>query len=108
MSRIPPLPNADVTPAARALLDQQRAAHGRVTNMKQTLAHSPAALRALMQWYDLHAEVAAFLDLRATTLFVHAISTQTDCLICSTFLRRWLIDAGENPDAPPMNDRERA
>jgi alkylhydroperoxidase family enzyme len=107
MARIPPLPDADVTPDARALLDQQRAAYGRVTNMKQTLAHSAVALRALMQWYDLRAEVVAFLGPRATTLFVHAISTQTDCLICSTFFRRWLIDNGENPDAPALNERER-
>ena len=59
-----------------------------------------------MQWYDLHAEVAAFLGARATMLFVHAISTQTDCLICSTFFRRWLIEAGENPDAPALSERE--
>ncbi len=107
MARIPPIPDAEVTPAAHALLEQQRAAHGRVTNMKQTLAHSPVALRALMQWYDLHAEVTAFLGARATTVFVHAISAQTDCLICSTFFRRWLIEAGENPDAPALNERER-
>jgi alkylhydroperoxidase family enzyme len=107
MARIPPVSEAEVAPAARTLLDQQRAAHGRVTNMKQTLAHSFVALRALMQWYDLHGEVVAFLGARATTLFVHAISSQTDCLICSTFFRRWLIEAGENPDAPALNERER-
>ena len=107
MARIPPLPDAGVSPAARDLLEQQRAAHGRVTNMKQTLAHSAVALRALMQWYDLHAAVVAFLGVRPATLFVHAISSQTDCLICSTFFRRWLIDAGENPDAPELDERER-
>jgi alkylhydroperoxidase family enzyme len=107
MARISPIPDTEVAPAARALLEQQRVAHGRVTNMKQTLAHSAVALRALMQWYDLHAEVVALLGARATTLFVHAISTQTDCLICSTFFRRWLIEAGDNPDAPSLNERER-
>lgn len=107
MSRIPPLSPDDASPAARALLDQQRAAHGRVTNMKATLAHSPVALRALMQWYDLHTEVVAFLGMRPTTLFVHAISSQTDCMICSTFFRRWLIESGDNPDAPSLNERER-
>jgi alkylhydroperoxidase family enzyme len=106
MARISPLPDADLSSAARALLDQQRAAHGRVTNMKQTLAHSPVALRALMQWYDLHAEVVAFLGTRPAMLFVHAISSQTDCLICSTFFRRWLIESGDDPDAPALNERE--
>ncbi|WP_143393381.1 carboxymuconolactone decarboxylase family protein [Fimbriiglobus ruber] len=76
--------------------------------MKRTLAHSPQALFALMRWYDLHAEVVEFLGPRATTLFAFAISTQTDCLICSTFFRRWLIEGGENPDDLQLDDRERA
>jgi alkylhydroperoxidase family enzyme len=108
MARIPPAVEADADPAARALLEAQRAAHGRVTNMKRTLAHSPVALEALMRWYDLHAEVVAFLGPRPTTLFVHAVSTQTDCLICSTFFRRWLTEAGDDPDALRLDDRERA
>ena len=76
--------------------------------MKRTLAHAPVALQALMTWYDLHAEVSAFLGARDTMVFVHAISSQTSCLICSTFFRRWLTEAGENPDALELNDRERA
>jgi alkylhydroperoxidase family enzyme len=106
MARIPPVIEDAAPPAARKLLEQQRAAHGRTTNMKRTLAHSPVALQALMTWYDLHAEVSAFLGSRGTTLFVHAISSQTNCLICSTFFRRWLIEAGENPDALKLDDCE--
>ena len=34
---------------------------------------------------------------RRTWLFCHAISTQSNCLICSTFFRRLLIDGGEDP-----------
>ena len=98
MARIVPLPESEAPAPAREMLEQQRAAHGRVTNMKRTLAHSPPALRALMQWYHLHDEVRPFLGERLTTLFAHAVSTQTDCLICSTFFRRWLIEAGEDPD----------
>jgi alkylhydroperoxidase family enzyme len=106
VARIPPVVEADADPEARALLEEQRAAHGRTTNMKRTLAHVPIALHAFMHWYDLHAEVAGFLGQRATTLFVHAISTQTDCLICSTFFRRWLTEAGEDPDALRLEARE--
>jgi alkylhydroperoxidase family enzyme len=36
---------------------------------------------------------------RLTTIFALAISTQTDCLVCSTYFRRSLIDAGEDPEA---------
>jgi alkylhydroperoxidase family enzyme len=106
MARIAPLAIDQAPPEARADLERQQAAHGRVTNMKRTLARSPTALRALMQWYDLHAEVVAFLGTRATTLFAHAVSTRVDCLVCSTFFRRWLIEAGEDPDALRLDERE--
>ncbi|MDY3555012.1 hypothetical protein R5W24_004145 [Gemmata sp. JC717] len=108
MARVPPLNVEDAGPVSRALLAEQVASHGRATNMKRTLAHSPAALDALVRWYDLHAEVVAFLGRRAATLFAFAVSSQTDCLICSTFFRRWLIEGGEDPDALRLDDRERA
>jgi alkylhydroperoxidase family enzyme len=104
MSRIKPLQEDD--PESRAVLDQIRTAHGRTTNMKRTLAHSPVALHALMTWYDLRNEVVPFLGERPTTLFAHAISAGTDCLVCSTFFRRLLIDAGEDPEALRLDDWE--
>lgn len=107
MARVPPLEDADAGPEARAALDAIAAAHGRVTNMKRTLARSPVALRALMTWYDLRAEVVPFLGERLTTLFAHAVSTGTDCLVCSTYFRRELIEAGEDPDNLALDDRER-
>lgn len=106
MPRIAPIDPADAEPAARAELDQQLEAHGRLTNMKRTLAHSGTALQALMTWYPLRDRVAVFLGERATTLFAHAISAGTDCLICSTFFRRILIEAGDDPDALVLDQRE--
>jgi alkylhydroperoxidase family enzyme len=108
MARIPPVEYADAGPDVRAEFDAQVSMNGRVTNMKRTLAHSPAAFRALMQWYALRDEVRPFLGDRLTTLYAHAISAQTDCLICSTFFRRLLLDAGENPDDLTLDERERA
>ncbi len=108
MARIRPLAYAEASPAARAELDRQLAQHGRVTNMKCTLAHAPVALTALMQWYALHDEVVAFLGQRLTTLFAHAISSQTDCLICSTFFRRLIAQSGENPDHLALDERDQA
>jgi alkylhydroperoxidase family enzyme len=107
VARIPPLHDDD-GPEARAALEGIRAAHGRVTNMKGTLARSPVALRALMTWYDLRDEVLPFLGERATNLFAHAISAGTDCLVCSTFFRRILAQAGEDPDDLRLDERERA
>src|SRR5262249_33092111 len=108
MARIPPLSDsdADARPECRSALDEIRAEYGRVTNMKRTLAHSPVALHALMTWYDLRGEVIPFLGERLTTLFAHAISAGTDCLICSTFFRRLLIDSGEDPEALRLDDWE--
>jgi alkylhydroperoxidase family enzyme len=106
MARVEPLSVEAALPAARQELQRQIAEHGRATNMKRTLARSPAALHAFMHWYDLHAEVVAFLGKRPTMLFVHAISSQTDCLICSTFFRRWLVEAGDNPDDLTLDERE--
>ena len=108
MARVEPLTVESAPPGSRQELERQIAEHGRATNMKRTLAHSPAALRAFMQWYDLHAEVVGFLGSRSAMLFAHAISSQTDCLICSTFFRRWLTEAGENPDALRLDPREEA
>jgi alkylhydroperoxidase family enzyme len=74
--------------------------------MKRTLARSPVALRSLMTWYDLRDSVETFVGARATLVFAHAISTATDCLICSTFFRRLLRDSGEDPDALVLDDVE--
>ncbi len=106
MARVRPLAPEEAPPAARAELERHAAAGGRLTNMKRTLAHSPAALHALMQWYNLRDAVQPFLGERLTLLFAHAVSTQTDCLICSTFFRRLLLEAGERPEALALDDRE--
>jgi alkylhydroperoxidase family enzyme len=108
MARISPLQDADTDarPESLAALREIRAAHGRVTNMKRTLARAPVALHALMTWYDLRDEVVSFLGERLTTLFAHAISSGTDCLVCSTFFRRLLIDSGEDPNALRLDEWE--
>jgi alkylhydroperoxidase family enzyme len=108
MARIPPLDRDQAPPGALAVWDRQVAAHGRMTNMKRTLARSPAALRAYMEWYPLRDRVEAFLGQRPTLLFTHAISAETDCLVCSTYFRRHLIESGEDPDRLVLTARERA
>jgi alkylhydroperoxidase family enzyme len=106
MSRIRPLQDQELPEASRSVLERHVAEHGSVTNMKRTLAHSPVALRVLLEWYALREAVLPFLGERSTNLFAHAISSQTDCLICSTFFRRLLIDSGENPDDLALDERE--
>ena len=104
MARIPPA-NQSSAPAASA---ERAAAHQatgrRMTNMEWTVAHSPAALEALLQAYSLHDAISPLLGERRTWLFCHAISTASECLTCSTFFRRLLIDSGENPDAMELDE----
>jgi len=108
MARIRPLDYDEVGGAVRAEYDRQIGAHGRMTNMKRTLAHSEVALRALMEWYALRDEALPFLGERLCDLYSYAISADTDCLICSTYFRRTLIERGDRPDEPKLDDRERA
>ena len=104
MAWIPPLTDSEAPEGSRSLAAAHAASGGRMTNMKWTLAHSPTALDALLQWYPLHDEVAPLLGERRTQLFCLAISVQNDCLICSTFFRRLLADGGEDPDALALDE----
>lgn len=108
MARIPPLDLPSAPPAAKDAAAEHASRHARITNMKRTLLHSVPAFHALMEWYPLRDEVQPFLGERLTTLYSHAISSETACLICSTFFRRILIETGENPDRLSLDERETA
>ena len=106
MPRIAPLEIEAASPQARTAAEAHVRSHARMTNMKRTLLHSLPAFEALMQWYPLRDAVQPILGERLTTLFAYAISSETDCLICSTFFRRMLIQTGENPDRLKLDERE--
>ena len=108
MARIAPLQDAEIPLASRPEFQRQLATFGRVTNMKRTLARNAVAFESLMTWYPLHDQVAAFLGKRATLVYVLAISEQSDCLVCSTYFRRHLIDSGETPERMALDEREEA
>ena len=107
MARIAPVTFEEAPPASRAEWQRQVAAHGRMTNMKRTLLHSLPAFHSLMEFYPLASVVAPFLGARPTNVFLHAISAETDCLVCSTYFRRHLIDAGDDPDDLDLSEREK-
>jgi alkylhydroperoxidase family enzyme len=106
MARIEPVDETSAPPESVELAAAHAATGGRMTNMKWTLAHDPGALQALLEWYPLHDRVVPILGERRTNLFCHAISVQNDCLICSTFFRRILIDDGEDPDRLALDERD--
>lgn len=79
---------------------EQKEAHdhhlniGKMTNMKRTLLNNVPSFTALMEWYTLRDEAAKFLSSLDINLFCYAISSENDCLICSTFFRKILKDEG--------------
>jgi alkylhydroperoxidase family enzyme len=106
MTRIPPMEPGEGSTEQQAAFEDGVVRYGRMTNMKRTLLHSLPAFHALMEWYPLREAVVPFLGERLTDIFAHAISAETDCMICSTYFRRALIDAGEDPDDLVLNERE--
>jgi hypothetical protein len=98
---------AKAPPNVRAAHDHEIQARGHATNMKRTLMHSPLAYHAYMEWYTLRDALQRAVPDRAIWLFSHAISSGYDCLICTTFFRRALIDAGYSPeDFAPSEEEE--
>src|ERR1041385_3296886 len=96
--RVRPLEREQTAGEARAMFDRELARFGLLTNMKRTLLRSPPAYQALMEWYPMFDTIKAFLGERLAIIFAHAISSESDCLICTTFMRRLLINQGENPN----------
>ena len=95
------------SPAATAAAQRQVELHGgRITNMKATLLSHVPSFTAYMEWYTLRDELVPFIGERAVSLFSYAISDENDCLVCSVFFRRILIDNGEDPDNPQVTEAE--
>lgn len=87
------------SPEIRAAFDEETRLRGTPTNMKRTLLHSVPAHKAYMEWYSLRDVVVPFLGKRAFSVFAYAISSQNDCLLCTTFFRKALIDQGLSPES---------
>jgi hypothetical protein len=105
MSRIVPVEREQAADEVKSALDEGLAIWGRMTNMKRTLLHSLPSYRALMQWYPLFETVKEFLGERLAIVFAHAISSESHCLICTTFMRRILIKWGEDPNHLKLDEK---
>jgi hypothetical protein len=79
---------------------------GRITNMKATLGHSLLSFEVYMQWYPLYQEVETIIGKRLAYLFAWSVSNASDCPLCSTFFRKIIIDAGENPESLVLSPSE--
>jgi hypothetical protein len=100
MARIQPVTETELQDSVKAAFEKHVAAYNaRITNMKATLGHSLVAFEVYMQWYPLYTEVEKILGKRLAYLFAYAISSASDCPLCTTFFRKIIIDAGEKPDS---------
>ncbi|GHV18007.1 hypothetical protein FACS189493_6720 [Spirochaetia bacterium] len=93
-------------PDVKREYDDQIAKHGRITNMKRTLLHNVPSFHAYMEWYTLKDQLVPVIGERGVSLYSYAISSENDCLICSTFFRKILIDSGDDPDNPILSESE--
>lgn len=107
LSLIPMTEYDSASPEVRAEYDDQISKHGRITNMKRAMLHSVPTFKIYMEWYTLYDLISAFLGERALTLFAYSISYGNNCLVCSNFFRKMLIDSGDDPDNPSLNDIEK-
>lgn len=92
MSYISQVEYEESTQEVKKQFDDQMDRNGKVTNMKKTLLHSMPAFKALMEWYELREAVEPFIGARGVNFYCYAISTENNCLICSTFFSRILDD----------------
>ena len=97
MARIAPLELEQTTGEARAAYLYGLEKHGRMTNMKRTLLYSMPSYNVLLEWWPLFDVIKPFLGERLGIIFAHALSAENDCLVCTMFMRRILIDWGEDP-----------
>ena len=66
-----------------------------ITNEKRTLLHNVPSFWALEgKSYEISAELKKFISPRAANLFEYAISVENDCLVCTTYYKKWMESIG--------------
>ncbi len=108
MGRIPLIQYESASPELQAEYNKVVAKHGAVSNMKATLLHSPAALKAVLEWYTLYDKVKPVLGERRTILFCDAISRENACTLCATYMNRAILKGGEDPRDLKLDEKDQA
>jgi hypothetical protein len=108
MSRINPINSETASLTIReAFADHVNDYNTPITNMKATLGYSLLAFNVYMQWYPLYEKVKGLTGERAASLYAWSISNASNCLLYAAHFRKIIVDAGENPDKPLLNDYEK-
>lgn len=93
-------------PEVAAIFAHLEAEEGLVTNMKATLLHARPAFEAFSGWKGVKAAVRELVGNHGVSIYSHAISTTSGCLLCSAYFRRLLKSDGIEPDAWEPNEDE--
>ena len=99
MARISPVTSNELQPSVQIGFERHiKEYNSGINNMKATLGHSLLAFETYMQWYPLYEQVQKVLGKRLAYIFAYAISKEANCLFCTAFFRKTILDAGENPE----------
>lgn len=108
MARIQPVNENEISPSVKQAFEKHVVEYNaRITNMKATLGHSLPSFEIYMEWYVLYDEIKKILGERLAYLYAYSISFASNCPLCSTFFRKIIIDAGENPESLELNPDEK-
>jgi hypothetical protein len=78
----------------------------RITNMKGILGYSLTAFEVYMQWYIVYDDMRIILGERLANLYAHSISKASNCLLWTTYFRKFILDAGEDPEEIQFTEKE--
>ncbi len=107
MPRIQPIAPDAINNEIKAAHHWHIETHGsRITNMKATMSKALPVFKAYMEWYPLYEEVKKITGERAAYLFAFAISSGSNCPLCTTYFRKIIIEKGENPDELNLSETE--
>lgn len=97
----------NISSEVRDVIEGHKAKGYRITNMKETLLHSVTSFQSLEDGvYNLQEELEKYLDKRTVVIFGYAISSNDDCIICSNYFKKILIDNGIDYNTFEFSDDE--
>jgi hypothetical protein len=105
MAHVPLVTRDDLDDDGKARWDAEVERSGAdPTHMKRALLNHLPSYDALMHWYPLYAEVERVAGTRGAVVYSFAISTENECLLCTTYFRRALRGRGEDINGLDLDD----
>ncbi|MFN8288084.1 MAG: hypothetical protein U0V74_15115 [Chitinophagales bacterium] len=80
--------------------------NGRITNMKATMSRSKLVFDTYMMWYPLYEQVKKITGERTAYLFAFAVSSGSNCPLCTTYFRKLIVEHGEKPEDLKLSAEE--